>query len=175
MSSKRPEAKSQQKAKHSFLSHLASRKVASSTRNQALYAILFLYEAVLHKDPGELGDVVWAKIPRRLPEVLTRDEVKALLSRLEDEEWIMGNLLYGSGLSLVESIRLRVKDMDFGNRQIFPPHALCHSFAAHLLEEGHDIRTLQELLENEDVRASMIYTHVLNRGGMGVQSPADRL
>jgi len=101
-----------------FLSHLALQKVASSIRNQALCAIIFLYKAVLHKDPADLGDVVWAKKPKKLPVVLTREEVKAVLNNLEDEKWIMGNLLYGAGFRLMECLRLRVKDVDFGYRQI---------------------------------------------------------
>ena len=104
---------------NAFLSHLARHQnVASSTQNQALCAVLFLYKTVLHKDPGELGDVVWAKKPKKLPVVLTHEEVKALLNRLEDEKWIMGNLLYGAGLRLMECLRLRVKDIDFGYKQI---------------------------------------------------------
>lgn len=101
-----------------FLTHLATQNVASSTQNQALCAVIFLYKSVLHKDPGELGDVVWAKKPKKLPVVLTRQEVKSVLNGLEDAKWIMANLLYGAGLRLMECIRLRVKDVDFGYRQI---------------------------------------------------------
>lgn len=265
-----------------FLSDLAvQRNVAASTQNQALAAILFLYRDVLGIELPWLQDVVRAKRPARLPVVLTRREVEAVLARLDGRDWLMASLLYGAGLRLMECVRLRVKDIDFAMRQIvvrdgkgakdrvtmlpekllFPlqlqlkkakalhdadlaagfgevhlPYALAqkypnasrewgwqyvfpasrrsidprsgverrhhldpktlqrsvrnavraaglakpaschtfrHSFATHLLEAGYDIRTVQELLGHADVKTTMIYTHVLNRGGRGVRSPLD--
>jgi site-specific recombinase XerD len=92
-----------------FLSHLAVKeKVAASTQNQALCAILFLYREVLKQQIGDLGMVTWAKKPQRLPVVFTREEVKAVLSHLSGTHWLMASLLYGAGLRLIECLKLRV-------------------------------------------------------------------
>jgi len=165
---------------NAFLTSLAMKgKVSASTQNQALSALLFLYRYVLDRPLGQLGEVVRARKPHRLPVVLTRQEVRAVLSRLEGDKWLMASLMYGAGLRLAECLRLRVQDVDLEANQILVrdgkgfkdritmlPEAVKRPLADHL----EDVKRI-----HKDVKTTMVYTHVLNRGGRGVRSPVDPL
>jgi integron integrase len=104
---------------NAFLTHLAVKeKVSASTQNQALSALLFLYRHVIGREVGNLGDVIRARKPKRLPVVMIREEVKAVLANLTGDKWLMASLMYGAGLRLMECLRLRVQDIDFACNEI---------------------------------------------------------
>lgn len=168
--------------------------VAPSTQNQALAAILFLYREVLALELPWLTEITRARKPRRLPTVLTTTEVGSLLSRMDGMHGLMARLMYGTGMRISECVALRVKDVDLERREIVVREGkgakdritmlpasllvalrqqLARSRAIFEADRGNDIRTIQELLGHKDVSTTMIYTHVLNRGGRGVVSPLD--
>ena len=152
----------------SFLTHLAVDKhVSASTQNQALSAILSLYKRVLELDLDWIDNVVRAKRPKRLPVVLSKGEVNAILNARTGR--VGRHHLYEQNIGrAIKSAARKV-----GVEKRVSSHAMRHSFATHLLESGYDIRTLQELPGHKDVSMTMIYTHVLNKGGRGVKSPLD--
>jgi site-specific recombinase XerD len=150
---------------NAFLTHLAvDLDVSASAQNQALSAFLFLFRELLERDLA-LEGVVRARTKRRLPVVMTMEEVRAVLERLDGVEALVAGVLYGGGLRLTEALRLRVHDVDFQQRQITVRQG----------KGGKDRRTIQELMGHKDMSTTMIYTHVLNLCPLGVPSPADLL
>lgn len=161
-----------------FLSDLATtHRVAASTQNQAFNALLFLYREVPHQDWGQLGEVERAKRPTRLAPVLTRAEVEKLLGVMSGTHLLTAKLLYGTGMRLMECVRMRVKDIDFERNQIVVREGkgfkdrvtvLPERLRATLVEHMKRVKIL-----HESVETTQIYTHVMQRPGLGVKSPLD--
>ena len=148
-----------------FLTHLAvTRKVSASTQNQALAALLFLYQKVLDLELPWLTEVVRAKPSRYLPVVLTHKEVRAVLAKLEDEYWLIGSILYGGGLRLQEALQLRVKDVDFDLRQLVIRSGKGGKDRVTILPEGRVIRC------SATCRVRAQHTQAMQRGDGGVEA-----
>lgn len=152
-----------------YLEHLAvERRVSAATQSVALNALVFFFGEVLGRDLAESVSYTRARPKRRVPVVLSQVEVKALLTVLKGRQWLMASLMYGTGMRVRECVLA-------GIDKRVTSHTLRHSFATRLLQSGKDIRLVQELLGHADVGTTMIYTHVLQKGGLAVQSPLDSL